>query len=166
MSNMKMWSVDYFLTPSQVEHLHGISVFPPSSITSWDDFERVFIRKFGERKTTTSLYKELGAIKMDKREKVKYFNQIFLNVLTKFTNDTTPAQSLAIEYYTTTLIPSIGMFVKQANKNTLALNFDEAETVERELSSYDHHSHPEEIKSAWKETFVANKTTRKGAKRY
>jgi hypothetical protein len=66
---------------------------PPSSITSWDDFERVFIRKFRERKTIASLYKELGAIKMDKREKVKYFNQIFLNVLTKFTNDTTPLLS-------------------------------------------------------------------------
>jgi hypothetical protein len=49
--------------------------FPPSSITSWEDFEKDFIKKFGERKTTTSLYKELGAIKMDKREKVKEFNQ-------------------------------------------------------------------------------------------
>jgi hypothetical protein len=31
------------------------------------------------------------------------------------------------------------MFVKQSNINTLALNIDEAETVERELYSYDQH---------------------------
>jgi hypothetical protein len=49
--------------------------FPPSSITSWEDFEKDFIGKFGERKTTSSLYKELRAIKMDKREKMKDFNQ-------------------------------------------------------------------------------------------
>jgi hypothetical protein len=97
----------------------------PNSITSWDNFERVFIRKFRERKIIASLYKELGAIKMDKRKKVKYFNQIFLNVLTKFTNDTAPSQSLAIEYYMASLIPSMGMFFKGDNKKTLALNFDE-----------------------------------------
>jgi hypothetical protein len=122
-------------------------ILPPGSITEWDDFERLFIRKFGERKTTASLHKELGAIKMDKKEKVKYFNQRFLNVLIKFPHDVAPAQSLAIEYYTTTLTPSIGMFVKRDNKNTLALNFDEAETIERELSSYEHHSHSEETKT-------------------
>jgi len=44
------------------------------SISDLDDFERLFIRKFGERKMTASLHKELGAIKMDKKEKVKYFN--------------------------------------------------------------------------------------------
>jgi hypothetical protein len=54
---------------------------------------------------------------MDKREKVKDFNQRFLTVLTKFTVDTTPSQSLAIEYYTVALIPSIGMFFKRANRH-------------------------------------------------
>jgi hypothetical protein len=70
------------------------------------------MRKFGERKTIASLHNELGAIRMDKRERVKDFNQIFLNVLIKFPHDVTLAQSLAIEYYTTALTPSIGMFVK------------------------------------------------------
>jgi hypothetical protein len=81
---------------------------------------------------TASLHKELGAIKMDKKEKVKYFNQRFLNVLIKFPHDVAPTQSLEIEYYTTTLTPSIGIFVKRDNKNTLALNFDEVETIEKE----------------------------------
>jgi hypothetical protein len=58
---------------------------PPNSITSWEDFEKDFIGKFGERKTIISLYKELGAIKMEKREKVKDFNQCFTTILTNFT---------------------------------------------------------------------------------
>jgi hypothetical protein len=95
----------------------------------------VFIIKFGERKTTTSLYNELGAINMDKREKVKYFNHIFINVLTNFIVDKNPAQSLAIEYYTKYHIPSIDLFFKQANRNNFSLIFDEVETVEREISS-------------------------------
>jgi hypothetical protein len=39
------------------------------------------------------------------------------------------------------LIPSIGMFFKRANRETLSLIFNEAKTIERELSSYDHHPH-------------------------
>jgi len=71
---------------------------PPESITEWDDFERLFIRKFGERKMNAYLHKELGAIKMDKKEKVKDFNQRFLNVLIKFPHKVAHAQSLSIEY--------------------------------------------------------------------
>jgi hypothetical protein len=87
---------------------------------------------------------------MDKTEKVMDFNQRFLTVLTKFVDNTTLSQSLAIEYYTSTLFPSIGMFIKRVNRNTLALNLDEVEIIERELSSYDHHSHSKEIRSAGK----------------
>jgi hypothetical protein len=83
---------------------------------------------------------------MDKREKVKYFNQRFLNVLIKFPHDTNLAHSLAIEYYMEALTPSIGIFVKRENRNTLSLNFDEAEMVEIELSSYNHHLHSEETR--------------------
>jgi hypothetical protein len=49
---------------------------------------------------------------MEKKEKVKDFNQCFTTVLNKFYIETAPLESLAIEYYTLTLIPSIGMFVK------------------------------------------------------
>jgi hypothetical protein len=44
-------------------------ILPPRSITSWDDFERVFIKKFRERKTTASMHKELGAIMMEKKRR-------------------------------------------------------------------------------------------------
>jgi hypothetical protein len=85
---------------------------PPSSLTSWEDFEKAFIGNFGEPKTTAALYKELEAIKMEKREKGKDLNQRFITILTKFIVETTPLQSLSIEYYTSALVPSISMFVK------------------------------------------------------
>jgi len=68
--------------------------------------------KFGEIKPTTYLHNELGAIKMEKKERVKYFNQIFLNVLIKFPHKVSPSQYLSIEYYRSSLTPYIGMFVK------------------------------------------------------
>jgi len=77
---------------------------------------------------------------------VKDFNQQFLTVLTKFTIGMAPSKSLAIDYYIVALIPSIGMFFKRANRDTLALNFDESETIEREISSYNHHSHSKETR--------------------
>jgi hypothetical protein len=101
-----------------------VSNLPPSSISSWDNFERVFIRKFVEQKTTTSFCNEFGTIRMGKREKVKYFNHGFLNVLTNFIVDITPAQSLATKYYTPTIIFYICMFFKRTDKKTLTLNFD------------------------------------------
>ena len=66
----------------------------------------------------------MGAIKIDKKEKVNDFNQLFLNVLTKLTTHIVPAQSLSIDYYSATLIPSIGMFVKWVGRDTSAPNFD------------------------------------------
>jgi hypothetical protein len=122
------------------------------------------MKKFGEKKMTIHFHNELGYIKMDTREKVKDFNQIFLNVLINFPNDVAPTKSLDIEYYTTTLTPSIGMFVKRANKNTLALNFDEAETMEKELSTYDQHLHYEDTKSAGKKPFMLAKPPNKESK--
>jgi hypothetical protein len=105
-------------------------------------------------------WEPLGWIK----KKVKDFNQIFLKALTKFTINATLAQSLAIEYYTTIVVPSIGMFVKRANTNTLALNFDEDKTMERELYYYVHHPHSKEIKSTGKKPLLLTKQLEKEAK--
>jgi hypothetical protein len=115
------------------------------------------MRKFGERKTIASLHNKLGAIKMEKRERLKYFNQIFLNILIKFPHEIAPTQSLAIEYYTTTITPSNEMLVKRSNRNTLILNFDEAENVESEISTYDQHPCYEETKSDRKNPLLLTK---------
>jgi hypothetical protein len=139
-------------------------IFPPGSITEWDDFERLFIGKFGERKMTSSMHKELGAINMDKKEKAKDFNQRFLNVLIKFPHDVAPTQCLEIEYYTIMLTPSIAIFVKRDKKNKLKLSFDEAKTVERELYFYEHQSHTEETKTTGKRPLLLTKPPEKEPK--
>jgi len=139
-------------------------ILPLDYITSWEDFEKDFIGKFGEAKTPATLYKLLGAIKMVKKEKVKDFNQCFIMVLNKFFVETAPPESLAIEYYTSTLIPSIVMIVKQASKETLAQNFEEVEVVEKELSSYDNHSYFKEIRSAIKKPLLLTKPLEKDPK--
>jgi hypothetical protein len=56
------------------------------------------------------------ALKMEKKEKVKDFNQCFTTILNNFTTETAPLEPLTVEYYTSTLHPSIGMFVKCAGK--------------------------------------------------
>jgi hypothetical protein len=127
------------------------------SITNWDRFERLFMREFGERKTITSLHNELRDIIMDKRERVKEFNQRFFNVLIKFPHYVSLAHSLTIEYYTAALTPSIGMFSKRSQRNTLALKFDEVETMEIELSAYEKHPHYEETKSTGKKPLLLTK---------
>jgi hypothetical protein len=40
-----------------------------------DEFETTFIEKFGEDKTPTTLVLDLSRIKMEAKEKIKYFNQ-------------------------------------------------------------------------------------------
>ena len=82
-------------------------------ITNWDTFERVFKSNFGSKKTTTSLMKELLSMKMDKKEKIQYFNHIFTSLLSSFSATNKPAEVSLIEYYTTTLYPPIAMFVKR-----------------------------------------------------
>jgi len=49
---------------------------PQGSITNWNDFGIVFMKKFGEDKTPATLVLELPGIKMNPKEKIKYSNQI------------------------------------------------------------------------------------------
>jgi hypothetical protein len=49
------------------------------------------------------------------------------------------------------------MFFKRARRNTLDLNFDEDETIEKELSSYDNHPYSGETKSARKQPLLLTK---------
>jgi len=68
---------------------------------------------------------------LEKKEKVKDFNQCFTTVLNKFIVEIAPLEPLAFKYYTSALLPSIAMFVKRADKATLAHNFQEAKVVEK-----------------------------------
>jgi len=56
------------------------------------------------------------------------------------------------------------MFVKRNGKTNLTLNFDEAKTIEREISSYDHHPHSREIRSARNKLLLVKKPPQKEPK--
>ena len=52
----------------------------PHTIVSWDRFETCFLEKFGDNKSHEVLVMELSILKMNPKEKVKYFNQRFLTL--------------------------------------------------------------------------------------
>ena len=64
---------------------------------------------------------ELSRIRFDKKEKAKYFNQRFINLLNHIPEN--PVESIQVEFYTTTLPPPIAMFVKAREKIALAEKF-------------------------------------------
>jgi hypothetical protein len=86
------------------------------SITSWTKFQKVFLDKFAEETTTRALMVELFTTTMSSKERVKYFNQIFKNILNKFQLEAKPTQGLQIEVYVNALPASISMFVKRDDK--------------------------------------------------
>ena len=80
---------------------------------------------------------ELSRIRFDKKEKVKDFNQRFINLLNCIPEK--PVESIQVEFYTTILPPPIAMFVKAREKRTLVENFLEAIKVEKDLASISSH---------------------------
>ena len=100
------------------------------SIASWQQFETTFISQFGDDKTLGMMVLELSRMICDKKDRIKEFNQIFINHLNRIPEK--PAESIQVEFYTNALPPSIAMFVKARRKRTLAENFIEALKVEKE----------------------------------
>jgi len=72
----------------------------------------MFLENFVNDKTPSMLLKELGSLKMEGKEKVKYFNQRFTRILKKFAIDTKPHDSITVDYYTSALSTNIAQFVK------------------------------------------------------
>jgi hypothetical protein len=101
---MKTWCANFFLMLLKTKLLHGIST------SNWDDFEKAFIGKFGNESTPTALLKELIAVKMDKREWIKDFNQRFTTILNKFSINSTLTK--VVVEYCTCLHASIARFAK------------------------------------------------------
>ena len=54
---------------------------PSRSITSWKQFENAFITQFGHDKTLGTLFLEISRIRINKKERFKDFNQIFITLL-------------------------------------------------------------------------------------
>jgi hypothetical protein len=78
---------------------------------------------------------ELSSLKMNPKEKVKYFNQIFLTLKNKIPTDSMPAESLIVAYYTKALHNNIAIWVKRSKKNTLLQSFEEAIQIENDILS-------------------------------
>ena len=81
-----------------------------------------------------------------KKEKVKYFKQIFITLLNWILDN--PVKSIQIEFYTATLPPLVVMFVKGKEKQTLVENFLEAIKVEKDLPSISSHHGKKESKAS------------------
>jgi hypothetical protein len=56
---------------------------------------------------------------MEEKDKVKDFNQIFLTLINKIPLASKPADDVSIEFYTSSLLVSMTMFVKRDKKGTL-----------------------------------------------
>ena len=80
------------------------------SIASWQQFETTFLNQFEDDRTLKVLVLELSRIIFDKKDKAKDSNQIFINLLNRIPEK--PTESIQVEFYTTTLLPAISMFVK------------------------------------------------------
>ena len=63
-----------------------------NSIANWDTFERVFKRKFKNKKTIATLMKELLSMRMERKERVQYLNQRFTTLLNSFSAATKPTK--------------------------------------------------------------------------
>ena len=87
---------------------------------------------------------ELSRIRFDKKDKVKDFNQRFINLLNRIPENL--VESIQVEFYIAALPPPIAMFVKEREKRTLAENFLEAIKVEKDLASISSHQGNEENK--------------------
>jgi hypothetical protein len=107
----------------------------PQTIVSWDKFETCFLEKFGDDKSLEVLVMELSSLKMNPKEKVKDFNQIFLTLKNKIPADSMPIESLIVAYYTKALHNNIAIWVKRSKKNTLLEAFEEASQIEKDILS-------------------------------
>jgi hypothetical protein len=107
----------------------------PHTIASWEKFESIFLEKFGDGKPPEVLVMELSNLKMNAKEKVKDFNQIFLTLKNRIPADSMPAESLVIAYYTKALHQSIAIWVKRSKKATLLEAFEEATQIEKDILS-------------------------------
>ena len=114
------------------------------SITSWKQFENVFLTQFGDNKTSGVLLLEISQINFNKKEKDKDFNQRFINLLNQILDN--PTKSIQIEFYTIALPPSATMFIKGKENTTLGEYLLEAIKVEKDLAAISSHQGNEESK--------------------
>jgi hypothetical protein len=123
----------------------------PHTIVSWEKFDSCFLEKFRDGKPPEVLVMDLSSLRMNRKEKCKDFNQIFLTLKNRIPADSMPAESLIIAYYTKALHQSIAIWVKRSKKDTLLEAFEEASQIEKYiLSLKDSSSNETETSSSFK----------------
>ena len=124
------------------------------SIASWKQFETSFLSQFGDDRTSQVLVLEISRIRFEKKGKVKYFNQIFINLLNRILEN--PTKSIQVEFYTTPFRPAMAMFVKACKKKNLAEHFLEAIEMEKDMASISSDQGNEENKPSSSEKKTKN----------
>ena len=66
------------------------------SIASWQQFEIAFLNQFRDNRTYGVLFLELPRIRFDKKDKLKYFNQRFINLFNRIPNKS--IESIQVEF--------------------------------------------------------------------
>jgi hypothetical protein len=102
---------------------------------SWDKSEFCFLEKFRDDKSPEVLVMELSSLKMNPKEKIKYFNQRFLTLKNRIPMDSMPAENVIVAYYTKALHQNIAIWVKRPKKATLLEAFEEASQIEKDILS-------------------------------
>jgi len=95
---------------------------PVGSIRDWDTFQEVFLAKFGDYTTISSLINDLSNLKANSYERIKDFNSKFNKLLNKIPTASNPAVDVQIEWYISSLPSNIAIFVDRTNKATLVEN--------------------------------------------
>jgi hypothetical protein len=70
--------------------------------------------QFSNEKTSRILFLDLSRININKKEKFKDFNHIFITLLNRILDK--PTEAIQIEFYIVTFPPPIAMFVKRKEK--------------------------------------------------
>ena len=83
---------------------------------------------------------------INKKEKVKEFNQIFITLLNRIPDK--PMEASQINFYIASLPPPIAMFVKRKEIQTLTKNFVEAIKVEKDIEAISTHPRNEESEAS------------------
>ena len=89
--------------------------------------------KFGDDKSPGTLLMTISSMGVESKEKVKYFNQIFLNMLNHIPTTSNPNDAVLMEFYTRDLLLSMAMWVKMVGKVTLTETFDEDIKVDKDM---------------------------------
>ena len=99
--------------------------------------------------------KGLGALKKERKEKVRNFTQRFSAYLKNFSATDKPSDKVLIEYYTSALGPDLAMFAQV--KPMLSETYEEAERVEAEKESIEDYPEQSREKPSGKKALLLSK---------